>query len=104
MIGLRQRMTVYGEGSGAFTTVVASDIACRLTHLPAQQLGGVDVVDRAALLARRVLLFDPAYTLPEPAVVAVDGHRWNVESGTIAHLVGPTGGAAYGRADVVRAD
>lgn len=103
MIGLLDTGVVYIEGSsGAFDTSIKTDLRCRLAHLSGV---GVSTQDRAELLERRQLLWEPAYVMPERVQIEVnsDGVRWNVLPATIAALSGPSGAITYRRADAVRA-
>lgn len=81
---LPQRATVYGytSGSGTFATVLASDLRCRVQHVSGGQTQG----QRAELFALRSILFDPAYAMPEDAIVEVEGVRYDPIEGTFRHL------------------
>jgi hypothetical protein len=109
--GFDQRATVYGRDgtTGRYTTVFRSGLACRLAHINRQP--GATGAQRAELAGIRTFLWDPAYTLPENAQVEVAGvtgpdgttpARWNVRSGTLATLRGPSGQACYKQCDVTR--
>jgi hypothetical protein len=95
-MGLDETATVYVQG-----TVVKTNLACRMTHI--QSIGNAR--DRAELAAMRRLLFDPSYTMPEYAQIAVANRqgRWNVRSGTIGTYHGPLGQDEFSRCDLIRA-
>jgi len=110
--GFDQVATVYGRagGTGAYSVVLQSNLACRLAHLNRQPASTGQ--ERRELAGIRLLMWDPAYVMPEHAQIAVDGvttddgvtqARWNISAGTLATLRGPDGSAMYRRADVVRA-
>lgn len=110
--GFDQRATVYGrDGStGRYTTVLTSNLACRLAHLNRQPAATGN--QRAELAGIRVFLSDPAYTIPENAQIEVVGvtgpdgvtpARWNVRAGTLATMRGPSGAASFRQCDVTRA-
>lgn len=101
MIGLNATATVYGRttATGTFTTVLKSGLRCRLAHIPR---GDQTAPDRAELAALRVLLWEPAYVLPETAQIEVDGVRWQPVAGTFGALKGPSGAVTYRQADVRR--
>jgi hypothetical protein len=88
-----------GGTTGAFTTLVASGVKCRLLHLNTDVATGAG---RTELAARRKLVFDAAYTLPRYAQIEVNGLRWNpvAEFETLPWLDGTP---AYKRVDVQRA-
>jgi hypothetical protein len=110
--GMDQSATVYGrdDTTGRYTTVLRSGLVCRLAHVNRQS--AATGPSRTELAGIRVLLWDPAYSLPETAQVEVAGvtgpdgttaARWNVRAGTLATMRGPSGQAVYRQADVVRA-
>jgi len=102
MIGLDQLATVYTAASdGGFTVSAKTGLACRLCHLSASELA--TSAERDELAARRVLLWDPAYTMPDYAQVLIGGDRWNVAQGTATAPRGPSGTVIFRRAIVVRA-
>lgn len=93
---------VYGP-SDDFQAPVKTGLACSLHHI--SEVGAATGVDRAELLARRRLLWDPTYAMPEEAQVEVDGERWQLPRGGGIALVyhRNTDTPAYGRAEVMRA-
>jgi hypothetical protein len=110
--GFDQRATIYGRntGTGRYTDLLKADLACRLAHVNRQ--AGATGAQRAELAGLRTFLWDSAYSLPENAQIEVDGvtgpdgatpARWNVRSGTLATLRGPSGQASYKQCDVTRA-
>lgn len=92
--------TVYAPADD-FEAIVKTSLACGLFHI--SEVGAATGVDRAELLARRRLLWDPSYTMPEEAQVEIDGKRWQLPRGggiaTIMHRHNDT--PAYGRAEVL---
>lgn len=94
--------TVYAPADD-FQAAVKTGLKCSLHHI--SEVGAATGVDRAELLARRRLLWDPSYTMPEEAQVEIDGQRWQLPRGggiaTIYHR--DTNTPAYGRAEVLRA-
>ena len=103
MLGLDQHCDVYGEGASTFDQVLKSDLRCRLAHVDATAASNTS--DRAELLSRRRLLWDPAdFAMPldEVVQVVVDGERWQLVAGSFAFPHGPSGRVAYGAADAVR--
>jgi hypothetical protein len=102
VIGLIDIMTVYAPGAdGTYTTVLQSDVPCRLAHPSRSAISSA--IDRAELARYRELLVGPDYTPPDHSQIDVDGTRWNIVAGTVAALRGPSGAVAFHRADVVRA-
>ena len=102
MIGLDQLATILTTGAGgAFTVSVKSNLACRLCHLAAAP--GATSQERDELAARRMLLFDPAYSMPDFAQVDIGGEKWNIVQGTAIAPRGPSGAIAFRRVDVTRA-
>jgi hypothetical protein len=91
--------TVYtpDPATGAFTVVARAGLACRLA-LP----GAAPDAARAESLARRRLLFDPAYGMPARAQVEVGGARWNVEAPADGPPATLGGVALAGAADIAR--
>jgi hypothetical protein len=78
---LPQRATVYtDDGSGAYATAVATDLACRVLSVSAG--GAATRGQRAELLATRRLVFDPDYAMPDDVQVLVDGVRYDPTEGT----------------------
>lgn len=106
MIGLDQTATVYTPNgtTGAFDVTAKTGLACRLAHLGGAGQSPAD--ERADPAGRRRLLWDPAYTMPEPAQVIVagdsGGDRWSVQPETVEAIRGPLGTVVYRRAAVVR--
>jgi hypothetical protein len=110
--GFDQTATVYSRNAstGRYTTVLRSNLGCRLAHL--NRTSTVTGPQRTELAGIRLLLWDPAYAMPETAQVEVSGvtgpdgvtaARWNIRTGTLASMRGPTGTAMYRQADVTRA-
>lgn len=110
--GFDMRATVYGRNAstGRYTTVLQSNLVCRLAHVNRQSAATGPA--RTELAGIRVFLWDPAYSLPETAQIEVAGvtgpdgvalARWNVRAGTLATMRGPSGQAVFRQADVVRA-
>lgn len=102
MYGLNKTATVYTPhaSTGAYTVLAKSNLACRLAH-KLSPAPGAD--ERAELTARRRLLWDEDYTMPENAQVEIDSERWNVQPGTIDKLTDLTSSVIYRRCDVVKA-
>jgi hypothetical protein len=101
MIGLNQRANVYtpNGSDGDYTVLDRSNLACRLA------LVGVSAdaaPERDEASGKRLLLFDPAYTMPARVQVEVAGSRWNVEEGTDAYPTGAAGSVVYGRCSVIK--
>ncbi len=101
---LLERATVYTEGaSGAFDTVVATNVPCRLfTRRTAPFTVGLE---RSELDHTRAFVWDAA-ALPladEHVQIAVGTTRWNVLAGSLYDPKGQGGRTEYGRLDVVRA-
>lgn len=93
--------SVYVEGDD-FQAAVKTDLDCGLFHY---QIDGSSAgSDRAELMAARLLLWDPAYEMPEGSQVQIDGLRWQTPRGGFALITHRnTNTPAYRRAHVVRA-
>lgn len=93
-------------GTGGFTTLATSTLACGLLHL--NQQPGPTSSARAELAAHRRLVFDVSYDMPEGAQIVIDGIRWQVLRRTIETIpgigIGGSLSAAYKRAYVQRVD
>ncbi len=100
MQGLIDSAAIYSRhaGTGLFSTLVTSGIACRLALIKS----GRSVEDRAALAAMRNFLWDPAVTINEKHQVEVNGERWSFIPGTMQAARGPNGSVHHRRADVVK--
>lgn len=94
--------TVYAP-SDDFQTPVKTGLVCGLYLI--SEVGAATGVDRAELLARRRLLWEPGYTMPEEAQVEIDGQRWQLPRGGGIAYPGRHDGnpGLYGRAEVLRA-
>src|SRR4051812_47304358 len=95
---LRSTATVYvvEPGSGRFSMVAKTGLACWLTTMAVDTTQSVE--SRDELAARRLFYYDPAYTLPEVcAVECVDPskngtvQRFNPVTGTQEAQAGPDG-------------
>lgn len=86
-----------------FAAAVKSDLACALIHYTID--GSTAGSDRAELMAARLLLWDPAYEMPEGSQVEIDGVRWQTARGGFALLKRRLidNSPAYRRAHVLRA-
>ena len=106
MLGFDQTATVYTPNGtdGDFTVTAKTGLACRLAHL--SQAAQSPAEERSDPAGRRRLLWDAAYTMPEPAQVVVagdsGGDRWSIEAQTVEAIRGPYGAVVYRRAAVVR--
>lgn len=85
-----------------FQTAVKTDLACGLFHY---QINGIMTgSDRAELMAARLLMWDPAYTMPEGSQVLIDGERWQTPRGGYALIMRRASNTpGYRRAHAVRA-
>ena len=101
MYGLNKTATVYTPHAttGDYTVLAKSNLACRLAHKPSPA-GGAE--ERAELVARRRLLWDEDYTMPETAQVEIDSERWNVQKGTVDKLTDLSSTVIYRRCDLVK--
>lgn len=85
-----------------FQAAVKSDLACMLAHYTID--GSSAGSDRAELMAARLLMWDPAYAMPEGSQVEIEGVRWQTPRGGYALIMHRnTNTPAYRRAHVVRA-
>ena len=103
MIGLIDVATVntrHGT-TGAYTVESTATLKCRVCHLAA---GAADVSEeRQEQAARRMLLFDPSYIMPDYAQVVIGTEKWNVVQGTAIAPRGPSGTVIFRRCEIVRA-
>lgn len=80
-----QLATVYGENAttGRYTTVLYTDMPCRLQPVALQPS---NAGDRAELMARRDFYYPPSYLILETSQFEVDNIRWQPEPGTFVDL------------------
>lgn len=104
MFGLNKTATVYTPHAttGDYTVLAKSNLVCRLAIRGKRSSGATAADERAELVARRRLLWDEAYTMPENAQVEIDGARWNVQAGTVDVLTDLGDTVIYRRCDVVK--
>ena len=104
MLGLIDTATVLTRHgtTGAYTVQSTATLKCRVCHLAAGAAGASE--EREEMAARRMLLFDPSYTMPDYAQVVIGAERWNVVQGTAIAARGPSGTVIFRRVDVVRAE
>ena len=102
MFGLIDSANVYTPNAtdGDFTMLAQSGLACRLAvaRRGPEDVGG----EREDIGARRRLLWEAAYTMPDEAQVEVGGVRWNVLAGTFSDIRGPDGSVVYRRCEVTK--
>ena len=89
---LKHRATVYTRAvsGGTYTTVATTGLKCLLQQVNVRPPATSQ--ERAQMADLRTLYFDPSYTMPESAQIAVDvesGVRWNVVSGTVVPDIVP---------------
>ncbi len=107
MIGLDQLMSVYipNTTNGDYTTLVASDIPCRLVTIGVRL--GTDLVVESMMRAedagRRRLLWGPDYAMSELSQVAVEGKKWDITMGSLVAIRGPDSNVVYNRVEVIEA-
>jgi hypothetical protein len=88
--------------SDDFQAAVKTDLACGLFHYAID--GSSTGSDRAELMAARLLMWDPAYNMPEGSQVEIEGNRWQTPRGGYALIMHRnTNTPAYRRAHVLRA-
>lgn len=104
MYGLNKTATVYTPHAttGAYTVLAKSGMDCRLAIRGERSSGATAAEERAELVARRRLLWDEDYTMPEDAQVEIDGERWNIQKGTVDKLTGLDDVVIYRRCDLVK--
>lgn len=85
-----------------FQTAVKTDLDCGLFHYAID--GSSTGSDRAELMAARLLMWDPAYAMPEGSQVEIEGIRWQTPRGGYALIMRRASDTpAYRRAHVLRA-
>lgn len=85
-----------------FQAAVKTDLACLLAHYTVD--GSSTGSDRAELMAARLLMWDPAYAMPEGSQVEIEGVRWQTPRGGYALIMRRASNVpAYRRAHVLRA-
>lgn len=93
--------SVYVEADD-FQVAVKTDLAAELFHYTID--GSTVGNDRAELMAARLLMWDPAYAMPEGSQVEIDGVRWQTLRGGYALIMRRASNTpAYRRAHVLRA-
>lgn len=102
MIGLDQRANVFTPAtvSGRYTVLAKANLACRLLHV--NRVPAATASDRDELAARRDLIFDPDYLMPEKCQLDVDGIRWTPQAGTFGAFRDWNGDVIYRRANLIR--
>lgn len=105
---LKMRATVYGRsGSGTFTTVLKSGLACLLSEIEGGRQPGATAAQRRELANLGTFRYDAEYDLPETGVqIEVDafpGKRWNPVAATYWPDYAPGIGVVGKTIDVVRA-
>lgn len=93
--------SVYVEADD-FQAPVKTDLVCGLFHYAID--GSSTGSDRAELMAARLLMWDPAYAMPEGSQVEIEGQRWQTPRGGYALIIRRASNTpAYRRAHVLRA-
>lgn len=93
--------SVYVEADD-FQAAVKTGLACLLAHYTID--GSTVGNDRAELMAARLLMWDPAYEMPEESQVEIEGVRWQTPRGGYALIMRRASNTpAYRRAHVLRA-
>lgn len=105
MIGFEfdQVATIYNEnaGTGRYTDVVKSGLACRLIDLP-QVSRFQRQTERSELAAMKIMMFDPDYVLSEQSQIEIDGVRWQPFPGSFSAYRDWNSDLVYRRCDVFR--
>ena len=96
-------MNVYGAdaNTGAYTVILLTAVPCRLAE--ASRYDVMAGLSRADGLESRILLVAPTTILDPLSQILVNGHRWNIKSGTDRLARGPAGEAVYRSYDVAHA-
>jgi hypothetical protein len=102
VIKLNKTAIVYAQNDvdRKYTVPIKTDLKVRIAHLRARLATGT--ADRDELLARRHILWEATYELPERCQLEIDGIRWNPVAGTHGTFSGPAEVDRYKRCDAVR--
>lgn len=106
--GLIQTAEVFTEDptTGAFTVVANASLACRMGHYGSS---GTDRLPPPFLTFSRgeldnlfVLIWGPAYTMPERCQLLISSVRWNPIVGSFLPMYDLNGGPAFNRCAIAR--